>query len=628
MSLISIHGIRVSFGGPPLLDGIALDIQKGQRVCILGRNGVGKSTLMKIIARELVPDAGEFATASGMRAAYLPQEVPGELGGTVFEIVAAGAGEAGEKLVELHRLEAAHADAARMHDLHHYLDEHKGWHVQTLVKRILSLTQLDGAAEYSILSGGMRRRVLLARALAREPDLLLLDEPTNHLDIPSIAWLENFILSSKLAVVFVTHDRRLLKRLATRIIELDRGQLFDWSCDYETFLRRKQAALDAEEKDWARFDKKLAQEEVWIRKGIKARRCRDEGRVKALQRMREERKKRRSRLGAVKMAISEAQRSGDLVVEAEGVSFSYGGTPVISKLDLDVTRGDRVGVVGPNGCGKTTLLNLLLGKIRPQAGEIEIGTNVAVAYFDQLREALDPGRSVWENIVSDGKDTVEVNGSPRHVFSYLQDFLFTSERARCPVSQLSGGERNRLLLARLFTRPANLLVFDEPTNDLDTETLELLEERLVDFSGTALIVSHDREFLNSVVTSTLAYEGDGVFKEYVGGYDDLERQRRETAPPEPDAPAPRKSAKEDRPQPVDAGPRKLSYKERQELETLPALIEDKEREHEQLNLQMADPTFYAKPGFVAEARRRVAEIEREVAEAYRRWEELDGRSST
>jgi ATP-binding cassette subfamily F protein uup len=623
MSLVSLHNINIAFGGPLLLDSVSLDIQKGQRICFLGRNGAGKSTFMKIIASEMPPDSGEIIVAPGVRIAYLPQEVPVGITGCVFEVVAGGEGAAGSALAQLHRLTALHGDSERISELHHYLDQHDGWRIQTAVERVLDQTNLDGVADFETLSGGMRRRVMLARALVQDPELLLLDEPTNHLDIESIAWLESFILGAKLTVLFVTHDRRLLRRLATRIIELDRGRLVDWSCDYEKFLVRKQAVLDSEELEWARFDKKLAQEEVWIRQGIKARRTRNEGRVRALKKMRDERKRRRLRTGTVSMAISTAARSGDRVIEAEKVCFSYGEKPVIAGLTTTIMRGDRIGIIGPNGCGKTTLLNLLLSKLAPQSGEIRFGTKLAPVYFDQLREALDPEKTVWENVAPGGGDTVFVNGAPKHVIAYLQDFLFTSDRAKCPLRQLSGGERNRLMLARLFTQASNVLVFDEPTNDLDTETLELLEEILLAYTGTVLVVSHDREFLNNVVTTSLVFEGNGIVKEYVGGYDDWENLKASLQPVKKTAPI--LDAKERASNSDMKEIKKLSFKEKRELETLPDLIEGLEREHEDLSMQMADPACFGKPGFITASKERLAIIDNDLSVAYCRWEELSER---
>jgi ABC transport system ATP-binding/permease protein len=626
MSCISLHSITIAFGGLPVLDGVSLDIHKGQRICIVGRNGVGKSTLMKIIGGDLVPDAGDVVCAPGVKSAYLQQDIESSINGKVCEIVAAGAGKPGEVWARLHRLVAEKGDSAEITGLQHQLAEHNGWHIETVVKRVLEQVQLNGEAEFSMLSGGMRRRVLLARSLASEPDLLLLDEPTNHCDISTINWLESFILSSRLTVLFVTHDRRLLKLLATRIIELDRGKIFDWSCDYETFLARKGAFLDAEQKEWERFDKKLAQEEVWIRRGVKARRTRNEGRVRTLKAMRNERKKRRERSGMASMTISEAQRSGDLVLEAKNVGFSYGTTTIIKNLNTTIMRGDRVGIIGPNGCGKSTLINLLLGRLEPQQGSVRTGTNLEVIYFDQLRSVLEPGKTVWENVAPGGGDTVFVNGSPIHVISYLRDFLFTSDRAKSPVRQLSGGERNRLLLARMFAQPANMLVLDEPTNDLDTETLELLEEILTDFKGTILVVSHDREFLNNIVTATLAFEENGDIKEYVGGYDDWEKlqavQKKTVAlKPVSEATSPVSNQEE------NLCKKKLSFKEKQELAALPAAIEKLELERDLLHSRMGDLEWYSKPGFVSDAKKRLAAIEKEHDAAYGRWDGLEQRPS-
>ncbi len=623
MSLIGLRNIRIAFGGPLILENLSLDIHKGQRICILGRNGVGKSTLMKIMCQQLQPDSGEISFATGLQAAYLSQEVPDNLRGTAGEVVAAGAGPTGEMLATYHRELAEPTDTDLLHKLQHELTTQDGWKIETIVKRVLSQVQVDPDVSWESLSGGMRRRVFLARTLVTEPDVLLLDEPTNHLDLESIAWLENFLLSSQLTVVFVTHDRRLLRKVATRIIEIDRGQVVDWSCDYPTFLERKQAVLDNEEKAWARFDKKLVQEEVWIRQGIKARRTRNEGRVRALIKMREERRRRRERLGKVSMTISTAERSGDRVLQAKNVSFAYGQKPLIRDFSFTLTRGDRIGIIGPNGCGKTTLLNLLLGKLAPQQGRVELGTRVLPIYFEQLRLGIDPAKTVSENVVPSGGDRVTINGQSRHIIGYLQDFLFTSERARTPFKQLSGGEKYRLLLARLFTQPSNLLIFDEPTNDLDTETLELLEEVLADYKGTLMVVSHDREFLNNVVTSALIFGNNFRVNEYIGGYDDWEKQLAQlstTARPEPLAP----KEKAARPYP-DKAAKKLSYKETRELEALPGLIESLEKEQAAIQQQLADFKQCQQPGFVTQSKARLAQIGTELARAYTQWGELEQR---
>ena len=623
MSQISIHSISMAFGGPAVLDDISLDIQKGQRICLLGRNGVGKSTLLKIIAKDIVPNSGTIIFAPGIRAAYLPQDSLTGLSGSIYEIVAQGAGILGEKIALLHRLGVQGNDSAVTDELHHYIATHDGWKIQPVIERVIDQMQLKSDMEFSLLSGGMRRRALLARAMVCEPDVILLDEPTNHLDMESISRIESFLIDSKLTALFITHDRRLLKRLATRIIELDRGHLIDWSCDYETFLLRKQAVLDAEEKEWARFDKKLAQEEIWIRRGIKARRTRNEGRVQALISMRENRRKRRQRIGKVSMTIGDARRSGDRVFEASDVSFSYGEKPVINCLTTTIMRGDRIGIIGPNGCGKTTLLSLILGRIKPDGGSIKSGEGLLPLYFDQLREALDPEKTVWENVVPHGGDTVIINGAPKHIISYLQDFLFTSDRAKCPVKQLSGGERNRLMLAKMFTQPANVLVLDEPTNDLDIETLELLEELLTDYKGTVLIVSHDREFLNNIVTATLVFAGNGKFKEYTGGYDDWQEQIKKQSKSKI-LPAEKKAL------PLTESltcsqvvRKKLSFKEKRELENLPESIDLLEKEQEDLNLKMADPEYYRKKGFINETKIRIEAIQKKLVAHYRLWEELE-----
>lgn len=618
MSLISIHNLSIAFGGPPLLDDISLEIHKGQRISFLGRNGAGKTTFMKILAGIVHQDSGEIITEPGVTVAYLPQDVPAEGSGTIYETVAKGLGEPGGWFAELFRTEKNDAPPSVTNALHEKILHADCWHLQPRIDRILSTTQLDGNREFATLSGGLRRRVYLARALVREPDLLLLDEPTNHLDIPSITWLESFILSSKLTVLFVTHDRRLLTRLATRILELDRGRLVDWSCNYRTFLIRKQEVLDAEEKAWERFDKKLVQEEVWIRRGIKARRTRNEGRVRALEKMRVERMQRRERSGTVQLEISEAARSGTRVIEMKKCSFSYDTVPVVKSFSTTIMRGDRIGIIGPNGCGKSTLLKLLFGTLSPRKGTIRRGTNIQSVFFDQFREILDSKKTVWENVAPGGGDTVFVNGVPKHVLSYLQNFLFTTDRAKSPVKQLSGGERNRLLLARIFAVQSNILILDEPTNDLDTETLELLEDLLSNYSGTVLIVSHDREFLNNTVTSVFAFEGDGVVKEYVGGYDDWERQTTNNQPatkPLPEKKAPVRSKKNT--------PTKRSYRQQQEFEKLPGQIEEWEAHLHSLAEAMADPDRYTQEGFIKETKSKCEELEKIIAEAYKRWEELE-----
>jgi ATP-binding cassette subfamily F protein uup len=588
MALLTLRDVRLGFRGPLILDQANLTVEPGERVCLLGRNGTGKTTLLRLLHGEMEPDRGEVIRQQGLVTAMLPQEVPQELQGTVFEEVARGAGGRSELLAEHH------------------------------VDAIISRMRLDPGADVSVLSAGMKRRVLLAKALVRQPDVLLLDEPTNHLDIESIRWLEEFLLRYGGTLVFVTHDRAFLRRLASRIIELDRGLLTSWTCDYETYRQRKESALETESSQWAEFDKKLAQEEVWKRTKIMARRTRNEGRVRALEKLREIRRARRDQLGEARMEIQEAERSGRLVIKADHVSFAYGERPVIRDFSTHVMRGDRVGLIGPNGSGKTTLLRVLLGELHASEGTIRHGTNLEVAYFDQLHAQLDDNRSVRDN-VRDGSDSVSINGRSRHIIGYLEDFLFTPEQAAGPVSRLSGGERNRLLLARLFTKPSNVLVMDEPTNDLDLETLELLEDLLIDYPGTLLLVSHDREFVNNVVTSTMVLEGEGRVKEYAGGYDDWLRQRPAEPPPAVEPAAKPKAAK-----PVKERPRRLSYKEQRELESLPERIETFEAELGELHQAMADPAFYRQEqAQIVEASTRAQAIEAEIAQAYRRWDELE-----
>jgi len=615
MPLVTLRDLHLGFRGPPLLDGIECHIEAGQRIGLLGRNGAGKTSLMRLLCGDLKPDSGEVIFAPGIVVSYLQQDVPQETTGAVRDVVAAGWSEA-----DVSRSAADDHDAA--------------WRRDHAVAQILSRMGLDGDRAFESLSSGMKRRVLLARALVAGPDLLLLDEPTNHLDIDSIAWLEEFLGRWDGTLLFVTHDRAFLRRLATRILEIDRGRVFDWSCDYDTFLRRKEEALAAEEKQNALFDKRLAEEEVWIRTGIKARRTRNEGRVRALEAMRRERGERRDRVGKVNLLIQEAERSGTLVASLQGVKASRGEKVVLHDVTTTVTRGDRIGIIGPNGAGKTTLLRVLLGELAADAGRVRLGTNVQVAYFDQLRDQLDDTKSVADNI-GDGYDTVKVGGQSRHVLGYLQDFLFTPERARTLVRFLSGGERNRVLLAKLFAKPANCIVLDEPTNDLDAETLELLEERLVDFAGTVLVVSHDRAFLDNVVTSTLVFEprptGDGhdVF-EYAGGYSDWIRQRK--APAKPAEPKPVKAADPGASRagapPADAAAtprrRKLSFKEQQELAALPGLIETLETEMASLHAAMGAPDYFRQSGdILARDKTRLDDLQTRLDAAFVRWETLE-----
>jgi len=625
VTLLSLRNITVAFGGPPLLDGINLQIETGDRLCLLGRNGTGKSTLLKLISGELAAEQGEINRQQGLRVALVTQEAPHGLTETVFDVVASGMGNAAELLADYHHvaqqlaLDGNEEMLARLETLQKQLEESGGWHLHQEVERVLSRLNLDAEARFDELSGGTKRRALLARALVAEPDILLLDEPTNHLDIDTIVWLEDFLLKSIKTVLFVTHDRSFARRMANRVAELDRGRIYSFACGYDTFMERREELLAAEVVRQAQFDKKLAQEEAWVRQGIKARRTRNEGRVRALKKMREEWRQRRERLGTARIQLQEAERSGRLVVEAEGVSFGYDNHLIIRDLTTTIMRGDRVGIIGPNGSGKTTLLRLLLGELTPQSGSISLGSRLEVLYFDQMREQLDVNKSVQEN-VGEGNDTLMINGAPRHIIGYLQDFLFTPERARSPVGILSGGERNRLLLAKLFTKPFNVLVMDEPTNDLDVETLDLLEELLMEYSGTLLLVSHDREFLNNVVTSTLVLGNDSRVREYVGGYDDWLRQSAAEASPiaQPVRPV------QEKPKRQMERPRKLSFKEERELEALPDMIAGLEDEQEKLHATLADPGFYKNAGAeIAAINSRLEALEHELAEAYRRWEELE-----
>jgi ATP-binding cassette subfamily F protein uup len=626
MAIVTLRNIHLGFGGPALLDGVDLAIEKGERICLLGRNGAGKSTLMKLIASELVADEGELSIQKGACITRLTQEVPTDLSGPVFDVVAAGLGALGDLVRQYHHISVQLADGGdadlldQLSQVQHQLEAADGWKSEQRVESVVSRLSLDPDVDFQSLSGGLKRRVLLARALVREPDLLILDEPTNHLDIESIDWLEEFLLGYGGTLLFVTHDRAFLRRLATRIIELDRGRITSWPGDYLNFLRRKEEMLNAEEKANERFDKRLAEEEVWIRQGIKARRTRNEGRVRALKAMRDEYRQRREQTGKVKMALQQGDRSGKLVIEAENVSYAWDDKPVIRDLTTTILRGDRVGIIGPNGAGKTTLLNLLLGKLEPASGTIKAGTKLEVAYFDQLRGSLNEEKTVQDN-VADGSDKVTINGLDKHVISYLQDFLFTPDRVRQPVKALSGGERNRLLLARLFAKPANLLVMDEPTNDLDLETLELLEELLLDYQGTLLLVSHDREFLDNVVTSSLVFEQNAQVSEYVGGYSDWLRQRK---PESSEMPVARKKE----PAPAQAKPKskvkKLSYKDQRELDQLPKRLEQLEAEIDQLQALMSDPAFYQKGSqAIQEKSREMEQKQAELSHAYARWEELE-----
>lgn len=604
MALIQLNDVSIGFRGPALLDGVSCAIESGQRIGLLGRNGAGKTTFMRMLAGQVRPDHGECVVSPGVQVAILPQDVPHDLAGRVADVVILGLPEEDRD------------------DSHH-------WQAEQRVERLLSQMNLPPDAEVSAFSSGMKRRVLLARTLISDPDVLLLDEPTNHLDIEAINWLEEFLRRWPATLIFVTHDRTFLQSLATRILEIDRGKIFDWSCDYATFLVRKEAALAAEEKANALFDKKLAQEEIWIRQGIKARRTRNEGRVRALKQLRVERSNRRDKVGAAKLDIQSGERSGALVAKVENISFAYGDRTIVDEFSTEIMRGDKIGIIGPNGAGKTTLLRLLLGQLAPQSGSVRLGTNLQIAYFDQLREQLNDDASVADNVAG-GNEQIMLNGKSKHVLGYLQDFLFTPERARSPVRFLSGGERNRLLLARLLTKPANVLVLDEPTNDLDLETLELLESQLVEYDGTLLVVSHDREFLNNVVTSTIVFER-GEVREYVGGYDDWQRQRQSgdagaagEKTTKPKSPPPAKPSKDTAKEILAAGPRRRTYKERLELESLPDKIHSLDAEIARLHDEMARPDFYQQPQpVIVERSTRLKDLDGKLAAAYARWEELE-----
>jgi len=626
MALLTLRNIYLGFGGPNLFDSLNLQIEPRERLCLLGRNGEGKSTLMKLIGGMVKADEGSIEQQQNLKIAYLTQDIPDDVEGSIYDVVSSGLEGVGEILKNYHHCSLELAEDytdQKMEELsriQHELEAVDGWSLSQQVETTISQLELPADDEFSSLSGGLKRRVLLGKALVTEPDLLLLDEPTNHLDVEAIQWIEEFLLNWSGSVLFVTHDRSFLKRLATRIIELDRGKLTSWPGNYETYLLRKQEALDNEEKENALFDKRLAQEEVWIRQGIKARRTRNEGRVRALKAMRNERMQRREQKGQVNMQVSAQDRSGKRVVEAENISYSYADLPIVKDFSTLITRGDRIGIIGPNGVGKSTLVKLMLGEIVPDEGKIELGTKLEIAYFDQLRSELDLKKSVRDNLAP-GTDKIEVAGREKHVMSYLSDFLFSPQRANSPVSTLSGGERNRLMLAKLFAKPFNLLVMDEPTNDLDVETLELLEDLLMQYEGTLILISHDRAFLDNVVTSTLVFEGDAQINEYVGGYEDWLRQSQHQKINEKKAGI---TKKETKPSSQEKTARKLTFKEQKELEQLPALIETLDAEQEEITGKMADAGFYQQDKeTIATTTLRLAEIEQELKEAYKRWEQLE-----
>ena len=640
MPLITLKNLSLSYGTPPLLDAVNLQIDANERVCLLGRNGAGKSTLLRLINGEIQADDGSITIAQGIRVAKLNQEVPTDLAGTVNEVVADGLNKAGKLLQRyyhlLHEITLGHENTMgggeqllnQLGECQHQLEAEGGWEISQRLEVVNSKLQLDGDTDFKALSGGLKRRVLLARALVNQPDLLLLDEPTNHLDIESIIWLEKFLLDWKGSLLFISHDRVFLQKLATRIVEIDRGKLTNWPGDYPTYVSRKRKALEDEEKENTLFDKKLAQEEIWIRQGIKARRTRNEGRVRALEDLRRERAKRRSVAGSANVRIQAADKSGKIVLEADNISYAWDDNSVLQDFSTTIMRGDKVGIIGPNAAGKTTLIRLLLGDLQPQSGTVKPGTKLKVAYFDQHRAVLDEEKSVQDNI-ADGSDTVNINGKDRHVISYLRDFLFAPDRARQPVSALSGGERNRLLMARLFSRPSNVLVLDEPTNDLDSDTLDLLEERLIEYPGTVLLISHDRAFLDHVVTSTIVFEGHGEVNEYIGGYEDWLRQSRSPAT-ESQKTKKNKSGKSGK-KPgniLGKNANKLSYTERRELGKLPAKLEKLEEQQKRLHDHMAQAGFYQQDkAQITRIQQQLAEFDAELETAFLRWQELEEKAN-
>lgn len=606
MPVLSLTDITISFSGPPVLERISLHVEKGERVCILGRNGAGKSTLLKVVSGEYGPNSGTVAFPEGGVARALSQSIPETLPGNVFDTISHGFGKEGRVLSSL-----------RSGSIDEMLDPDAQWQMERRIERLAEDLKLDLRAPFDSLSGGLKRRALLGQALAVDPAILILDEPTNHMDLDSILWLEDFLLKSGLSLMFVTHDRSFLRKIATRIVEVDLAETRSFRCDYDRYLLRKAELLEAEAKNQAAFDKKLSNEEAWLRKGIKARRTRNEGRVKALKKLREEKASQRSRQGKASFSMQSANLSGRKTVSATQVSVAFGETEILKAFDLEIMRGDRIGIIGPNGSGKTTLIRTLLGDLEPRSGEVSHGTKLEVSYFDQLRKRLDESLSVFDNI-ADGNEHVVINGAKRHVISYLQDFLFTPDRARASIKTLSGGERNRLLLAKLFTQPANFLVLDEPTNDLDTETLELLEERVMEFPGTLLIVSHDRAFLENTVTSLIVIDQSGKISEFPGGYEDwIAKASREKKAKSPSKPKATRREWKDR-------PRKFTKREQRELEELPDKMEALEIERQRIADKLSNPMTYKEdPGFAEAAKSQLDRIDAENEAAYARWEELE-----
>lgn len=629
MPLLTLKEIHLAYGPHVLLDKESLTINSGDIIGLLGRNGVGKSSLLKILNAETRPDSGERWLQPGSRVACLDQELPLQASESVYDFIAGGLAETGKILSEYHHLIAGESapDMLKLERLHHAIDGVDGWKLQNKIETIISQLDLPADDLMSTLSGGWTRRVALARALVSEPDILLLDEPTNHLDIPAIEWLEKFLQEFRGAIVLITHDRAFLQRTANRIMELDRGNLIYWQHDYQGFLKHRDEQLAAEAKTNSEFDKKLAKEEVWIRQGIKARRTRNEGRVRALEKMREEVKARLSQQGNAKIKLNKSDASGKIVVEVEGIRHGYDGQTLIDAFSLTILRGDRIGLIGPNGVGKTTLLKILLGQLKPDHGKVKTGTRIEIAYFDQLREQLDPEKTVQNNL-ADGSDFIEVNGRQVHTISYLQDFLFEPDRIRQPVKSLSGGEQNRLILARLFSKPANVLVLDEPTNDLDMETLELLEEILLKFDGTLLLVSHDRTFLDNVVTSSIVFEGNGQVNHYVGGYQDWVNRGGKFISTDDKSKTDEQKAdisdKKPKPQVQQKQKQKLSYKLQRELDQLPEHIEKAENRLAELEAAISSSEFYDKDQATIDSTlKQLATIQEELEGYYARWEEIE-----
>ncbi|NOI44298.1 ABC transporter ATP-binding protein [Vibrio alginolyticus] len=633
MALLTIHNAQLAFGDHPLLDKAEFALQENERVCLVGRNGAGKSTLMKVLAGDILLDDGKIQITQDVVVSRLEQDPPRNQEGTVYEYVSGGLAEIGEQLKIYHDLldlvaqDPSEKNINRLAKVQEQLDHSNAWRFDDRVKNVLGSLKLSSETKLTDLSGGWQRKAALARALVCDPDVLLLDEPTNHLDVTTIEWLENFLKDFKGSIIFISHDRAFIKSMATRIVDLDRGQLASFPGNYEQYLNDKEEMLRVEEMQNAEFDKKLAQEEVWIRQGIKARRTRNEGRVRALKKLREERRDRREVQGKVNLNIDDASRSGKIVFEAENVSFAYEGKTIVDDFSFNIMRGDRIALIGPNGCGKSTVLKLLLGQLEAQSGRLHCGTKLEVAYFDQYREILDPEKTVIDNL-ADGKQEVMVGGRQRHALSYLQDFLFAPKRARTPVKALSGGEKNRLLLARILLKPNNLLILDEPTNDLDIETLELLEEMLANYQGTLLLVSHDREFVDNTVTTSWIFEGNGIIEEFVGGYHDAKQQRDQVLASRSQVEKPTKKEKVVEETPKTTQPKnnskKLSYKLQRELEALPAKLEQLESDIESLQEQVNDPEFFAKPVVQTQpVLEQLAALEQELEIAFERWEELE-----